>query len=182
MSKCVRCGSSFLGRRKVKLKDADICGKCLKELGFDKHFFYVSNLYSFDKIKDGYETYFNNELNRISYDICVEESKKLGVTPEQYSYLRDIDATNMEKKIFATIYALLEDEGRDADDVGIGLGDNGSVRLMLNGEVFIRYKAADSVKWITFENESPEKIRISGAARLNSFADRIVQAYDSAAL
>lgn len=84
----------------------------------------------------------------------------------------------MEVKIFATIYALLNDEGKDADAIEISSGDNGSVNLSIDGEIFISYKADGGVKWIAFENG--EKIRIGGAGRMNSLSPRIIQAFDSA--
>lgn len=173
MANCVRCGSSFLMKRKVKLKDALICGKCYNELGFDNYL--ISEMYKWDDIKDGRDAY-NDRQNREYWE---KEAKKHGLTSPHYRQLTSIGATDMEEKIFVSIYALLKDEGKDADVIEVTSGDNGSVCLSVDGTVFITYKADGGVKWIVFENESPEKIRISGAGRMNSLTPRIVQAFDS---
>lgn len=75
---------------------------------------------------------------------------------------------------------LLYDEGKDADAIDISSGDDGSLSLSVDGTIFITYKADGGVKWIVFENESPEKIRIAGAGRMNSLSPRIIQSFDSA--
>lgn len=174
MSKCVRCGNSFLMRRKVTLKDALICGKCYKELGFDNYL--ISDTYRWDDIKDGYDAYRDRENQKY----WIKEAEKSGLTLPHYRQLFSLGATDMEVKIFATIYALLNDEGKAADAIEISSGDNGSINLSVNGEIFISYKADGGVKWIVFENESPDKIRIGGAGRMNSLSPRIIQAFDSA--
>lgn len=176
MEKCIRCNGSFLTRRKVKLKDAVICGKCYNELGFDNYI--ISSSYKWDDIKDGYEKYRERE-NRLYW---IKEASKCGLTLPHYRQLNSISATDMEVKIFKAIYAILEDEGKDVDTIEISSGNNGSVSLSVDGTIFITYKADSGVKWIVFENESPEKIRIAGAGRMNSFAPRIVDAFDYACL
>ena len=173
MSKCVRCGNSFLMRRKVTLKDALICGKCYNELGFDNYL--ISESYRWDDIKDGYEAYRERENQKY----WITEAEKRGLTVPHYRRLFSSGATDMEVKIFATIYALLDDEGKDADAIEISSGDNGSLNLSVDGEIFLSYKADGGVKWICFENESPEKIRISGAGRMNSLAPKIMQSFNS---
>lgn len=180
MSNCIRCGGSFLTRMKLKLSDGYICRKCFNELGFDKSYYMISNVYSYEDIKDGFDAYYLKQSEKRAKEYYFSESRKLGIAPEQFRQLEDAGPTEMEIKIFSTIAAILRDDGRDPDAIDIGLGENGSLRLMLNGEVFIRYKADGPVKWITFVNESDEKIRISGAGRMNSYASRIVQSYDSA--
>lgn len=174
MSKCVRCGNSFLMRRKVKLKDALICGKCYNELGFDNYL--VSDVYKWDDIKDGYDAYRDRENQKY----WISEAEKRGLTVPHYRRLFSSGATDMEVKIFATIYAILVDEGKDADAIDISSGDDGSLSLSVDGTIFITYKADGGVKWIVFENESPEKIRIAGAGRMNSLSPRIIQSFDSA--
>lgn len=171
MSKCVRCGNSFLMRRKVTLKDALICGKCYNELGFDNYL--ISDTYRWDDIKDGYDAYRDRENQKY----WIKEAEKRGLTLPHYRQLFSLGATDMEVKIFASIYAQLNDEGKDADAIEISSGDNGSVNLSVNGEIFISYKADGGVKWIAFENG--EKIRIGGAGRMNSLSPRIIQAFDS---
>lgn len=169
MSKCIRCGNSFLMHRKVKLKDAFLCGKCYKELGFDNYL--ISESYKWDEIKDGYEAY----QERKNREFWEGEAHKKGLTLPHFSALNKIGATDTEVKIMSSIYAILKDEGKDAGLIEISAGDNGSVNLSVDGEIFLSYKADGGVKWISFGDE---KIRIGGAGRTNSLAPRIIEAFD----
>lgn len=179
MSKCIKCGGSFLTRGRIRLADADICFKCYDSLGFDhKTGIYIGNTYRWDDIRDGQQALWARQHAAIA----AQEAAELGVSYKQYKQLDQAGATDMESKIFARICAILADEERDHDLIDVSLGNNGSLLLMLDGVVFIRYKADAGVKWIIFENESSEKIRIAGAGKLNSLAPRIVQAYDSATI
>ena len=177
MAKCIKCGGSFLTRGRIKLADADICFKCFDELGFDhKTGVYTGKLYKWDQIKDGYSAMRARENAAAK----AKQADELGISVKQFKQLDNANATDMEIKIFSKICAVLLDDDRDPDLIDVSLGDNGSLLLMIDGVVFMRYKADSGVKWIIFENESPEKIRIQGAGRINSFAPRIAQAYDSA--
>ena len=178
MSKCVRCGGSFLTRGRIKLSDADICFKCYDALGFDhKTGIYIGKSYSWDQIKDGY-----NAMRAREYQEQAEkEARSIGLPLKLYRQINRADATTMEVKILSAICAVLLDESRDIDVMDVALGDNGCLMLMIDGVVFIEYKAADSVKWIRFCNEGDDKLRIAGAGRMNSLAPRIAAAYDSAA-
>ena len=176
MAKCIKCGSSFIAKKRIKLKDADICGKCFEALGFDpKMGVYTGPTYSWDDIKDGYDAMLDRKIEAAN----IKEAASIGVSYAQYRQLNNIGATDMETKLVAKICAILKDEGRDPDLIEVSLGDNHDALLMVGGTVFIRLKADEGVKWIVFENESSDKIRIGGPARLNSLAGRIIQAYDS---
>lgn len=179
MAKCIKCGGSFLTRGRIKLADADICFKCFDSLGFDhKTGIYTGKTYSWNDIKDGADAL----LARRHAAQNAREASKLGVSEEQYKQLYNADATDREIEIFTLICNLLRDEDRDPDPIDVALGDNGSLLLMIDGVVFIRYKYDSGVKWISFENESSEKVRISGPAQLSNYARRVAQAYDSAAV
>ena len=108
------------------------------------------------------------------------EAEDLGITVKMVRQLDKAGATDPERRILGAICAVLADESRDIDVIDVALGDNGSLLLMIDGVVFIRYKSDAGVKWIAFENEGGEKIRITGPARINAMADRVVEAYDSA--
>ena len=108
------------------------------------------------------------------------EAEDLGITIKLVRQLDKAGATDPERRILGAICAVLADESRDIDVIDVALGDNGSLLLMIDGVVFIRYKSDAGVKWIAFENEGGEKIRITGPARINAMADRVVEAYDSA--
>lgn len=178
MSKCVRCGGSFLTRGRIKLADADICFKCYDALGFDhKTGIYIGKTYSWDQIKDGYDAMRSRE-----YEMqAIKDARESGLTLKLYKQLNRVNSTPTEIKIMSAICAVLLDEGRDIDVIDAELGHNGSLMLMIDGVVFIEYKADDGVKWIRFCNEGEDKLRIGGAGRMNSLAPRIVAAYDSAA-
>ena len=181
MSKCVRCGKSTFIRGHVSLKDSAICSPCFLSLGFkfgDSAL--AKSLYSYDDIKDGREKMEERRTAEWNQKYIQECADKFDLTVPHYRQLSKIHATDMERKIFSKIYAVLKDDGRDADLIDITLGERGSVCLSLNGTVFITYKADEGVKWIVFENESPEKIRIAGAGRMNSLAPRITAAFDFA--
>lgn len=66
MSKCIKCGKSFLTRGRVKLIDADICFKCFDSLGFDHKvdIYIADSTYKWNDIKVGKEQYeINKEIN-----------------------------------------------------------------------------------------------------------------------
>jgi len=69
MAKCIRCGGSFLTRSKHQLKDGLICGKCLKELGFDKDINADVSPLQLVRVSDDYVTakYGEWDLARIKY-------------------------------------------------------------------------------------------------------------------
>ena len=177
MAKCVRCGKSFFGRIKIKLADAEICGKCYDELGFNhKTGIYTGSLYKWNDIKDGYDAMRAKENTKR----LAAEAAEAGLNLKLYKQLNAAGATLPETRILSTICAVLLDEKRDVDVVDVALGDNGSLLLMIDGVVFIEYKSDSGVKWIRFENEGEEKVRITGPARINAMASRIVAAFDSA--
>lgn len=178
MAKCIRCGKSLL-LSKVKLADAEICGKCFDELGF-KEYRTVSTLYKYDDIKNGYEEYQNIKNRQYWEQQDRADAAEFGVSPLQATQLRRISATDMEKKILGAIDSVLFDEDCDANLLEAALGHNGSVMLMLEGTVIIEYKADAGVKWIRFLNESEDKIKIGGPARMNALGSRIAKAYKSA--
>ena len=180
MAKCIRCGGSLLTRGRVKLKDSVICLKCFKDLGFTlKDDGLTIDSYNYDQIKDGRDTMIRRSIEETALRYDLEEARKYNITLVQYRQLEAAGSTEMECSIFGAISALLLDEGREVEKVEISPGDNGSLNLTVDGSIFIRYKADDGVKWMVFENESGEKIRIAGPGRMNSYAPRIVQAFDS---
>lgn len=180
MPKCIRCGKSTILKGHVALKDSAICTPCFLGLGFKlNETGYAKTLYTYDDIKDGKAAMQERETAERNRRYWESEAEKVGLTVPHYRQLYSLDATDMEKKILAQIYAILEDEDKDTEIIDITSGKNGSICLSVDGTIFITYKADSGVKWIVFENESPEKIRIAGAGRMNSLAPRIIQAYES---
>lgn len=177
MAKCIRCGKSFLTRGKIKLADAEICCKCYDELGFDhKIGIYGGDSHKWEDIKYGRDALFARERTKR----LASEASKIGLTLKLYKQLEAAGATSPETKLLSAICSVLADEGRDIDVIDVSLGDNGSLLLMIDGVVFIEYKSDGGVKWIRFDNEGTEKVRITGPARINAIADRVVAAFDSA--
>ena len=176
MAKCIRCGKSFLTRGRIKLADADICYKCFDELGFDhKTGIYTGSLHKWDEIKDGAAV-----MNQRKWDAeATKKAEAIGLNLKLYRQLNRAGATDPEIRLLSAICSVLADEGRDIDVIDVALGDNGSLLLMIDGVVFIEYKSDSGVKWIRFDNEGEEKLRITGPARINALASRVVAAYDS---
>ena len=100
MAKCVRCGKSFLGRLKIKLKDAEICGKCYDELGFDpKTGINIGSLYKWDDIKDGYDAMRDRENAKKQ----VQEAANIGLNLKLYRQLHKAQATDPEIRLMSAI-------------------------------------------------------------------------------
>lgn len=184
MAKCIRCGRGGMGvvHQALKLKDKNmICFKCYKELGGEpwKDMTTASITYSYDDIKDGFEAMNNRRLSDLITRTNEAEADQFGITYKMVNQLNKAGATDPEKRLLGAICAVLADEGRDIDVIDAALGNNGSLLLMVDGTVFIEYKSDEGVKWIRFDNEGEEKVRISGPARINALASRVVAAYDS---
>lgn len=184
MAKCVRCGKPGMGvlHSAIKLKDKNlICSKCYKELGGSplKDMTTAPLLYTYEDIKDGFEAMENRRLSERLKNVNQDEADKFGLNLKLINQLNKAGATDPEKRLLGAICAVLADEGRDIDVIDAALGDNGSLLLMVDGTVFIEFKSDEGVKWIRFDNEGQDKVRISGPARINAMADRVVAAYDS---
>ena len=180
MAKCMKCGKSTLVKGHVKLSDGAICTPCFLSLGFKIRDAATSSQYKYDDIKDGLEAMRHRSILETAERADKAEAYELGITIKMIRQLDQAGATDPERRLLGAICAVLEDEGRDTDAIDVALGDNGSLLLMIDGVVFVRYKSDAGVKWIAFENEGGDKIRITGPARINAMADRVVQAYDSA--
>lgn len=178
MAKCVRCGKSFLGRGKIKLADEEICFKCYDELGFDhKLGINIGSQYKWNDIKDGYDAMRAREYAAKQ----AREAASIGLNLKLLRQLHSAGATDPEIRLTSAICSVLSDEGRDIDVLDVALGDAGSLLMMIDGTVLIEYKSDEGVKWIRFNSEGDNKVRISGPARINAMADRVVAAYDAVA-
>lgn len=182
---CIRCGRAGAGWLfpVVLLKDKNrICYKCFKELGFNplKEGIDAQLMYTWDDICEGRDGMWKRRAAELKQKEYEEGADKYGISPTHYEELAAAGSTDNEIKIFSAICAVLRDEGRDADQLDVELGDNGSLNVKTRGITMLRYKSEPNVKWIMFPNESEEKIRIGGVARINSMAPRIAAAYDFA--
>lgn len=171
MSKCKRCGRSLMFVR-IKLVDADICPKCIDELGFsgmiDSN---IGSLYKWDDIKDGVQAYWDRQN--------AKTAASMGLLLKHYKQLNAAGSTELEDKVFAAMCAIWKDEGCDVSRLDIVPGTNGSLLVMMDGVVVVEYKGEPDVKWILLP-DSPDKVYIA-SARIMRLAKRIVAAYRSAA-
>lgn len=186
MAKCKKCGKNGMGvlHSAVRLNDKNyVCRKCWGELGFSTNLLDMVNdglKLTWNDVKDGREAYEQDSINKIVQSHRSAEAAEYGISTAQYTGLANAEATEMEIKIFKAIVDVLYDEGADPDTLSVTSGERGSLLVMVDGVVIIQYKGEPQVKWIMFPHESEEKIRIGGAARINSLADKVIGAYRSA--
>lgn len=180
MAKCIHCGKSTLAHGHVKLSDAIICGKCFRGLGFDNSDVLISSSYKYEDIKDGRDAYYFKRHKAANDTYDENHADKYNISLPHYKQLDKAGATDNEKKIFASICAVLEDEGCDTSRLHISLADDNSLFVFVDNQIMLQYKSEPDVKWIRFLNESNEKVRIGGSRIINSMAPRIVEAYRSA--
>ena len=146
MKKCERCGCSFLTHRKVKLKDAYICGKCFKELGFGRDYYLISDSYYYDDIKDGYSAYHKKWRKEIMLKALQEE-------PLVTSSLdpKDLLCTEEERDIFDYIKDVFEDNGFNSETLEFKRLSKNYLTAEYNETWDIaRFKFTYGAKWISF--------------------------------
>lgn len=171
MAKCVRCGRNLLVGR-IKLADADICKKCLDELGFgDRIDNTVGSLYRWEDVRNGIQAYWDRQ--------SAKTAASKGLSLAHYKQLNAAGSTELEDKLFAAMCAIWRDEGCDVSRLVISPGSNGSLLVLLDDVVVLEYKGEPQVRWILFP-DSPDKVRIGNSARINSLAKRVTEAYRSA--
>lgn len=169
MAKCIKCGGSFLTRRKVKLKDALICGNCYRDLGFTNYL--VSESYSFDDIKDGYDAYWKKKRKEE-----IKEQLKASGFSVKIAGVNDypeVNPTDGEQKIFDYIKALCPVElTRKASEY---------VTAVYNETDVARFKFTERAKWVLFPYlENNKKRYIEKIEDLSAFKDDIIKSYDIA--
>lgn len=145
MSKCIRCGGSFLTRFKIKLKDAYICGKCAKELGLEKDFYKKSVAYSYDDIKDGWDAYLNR--NRI------KPSPSVPFRMAHYGEERDVMATDGELEIYNKLIEILPHR----DEYRLVRVSDQYVTLKYGVYDIARFKWSEKAKWIVVPIDGTKK-------------------------
>lgn len=164
MSKCIRCGGSFLTRFKIKLKDAYICRNCAMELGFPKDFYLRSSSYSWDDIKDGREAYLLRMRKKEIKDQVIT-----GFKMAHYGERRELECTDEEREIFDII-----NENVDKSLQLVRKSD--SYVTVLCGEWDLaRVKFTERAKWILFPtvDRSDAKIYIESPEDVLKYMDKI---------
>ena len=146
MSKCVRCGSSFLTRRRIKLKDAEICGECFNELGFDKSYYKLTSLYSYDDIKDGLLSYVEKQEKKRLAD-AVLDSISVTINGAQE---RDLICTEEERKVHDEICQFFDDNEIDREQLRLVRVSDNYLTIKFGEWDLVRYKYGPRSKWISF--------------------------------
>ena len=185
MSKCVRCGRSGMGvlHQALKLNDGGrICFRCYRELGGDPFRDLGTShiLYSWDDIREGFGALSDRRMADLIRRTNESEAARFSLDTGIYRQLETAAATDPEKRLVSAVCAVLSDEGCDLSSLAVAPGENGSLLVMVDGVVMLQLKSDSGVKWIMLPHESGEKIRISGPARINAMAPRILQAYRAA--
>ena len=150
MAKCIRCGGSFLLHKKVKLQDAEICSKCFYELGFDKGYLLISNMYPYEKIKDGIDAYYENERKNEGIEAAKEKairSVSVGIT--NYGQERDLICTEEERAIFEELELMVDGMDLPAPLQLVRVSDN-YVSAKIGDWDLARIKYTNRAKWILF--------------------------------
>ena len=161
MAKCIRCGGSFLTRRRVKLKDAEICGKCYKELGFDNYL--VSGSYTYEEIKDGYDAYRVNQRKKEIKDAVIG-SVSVNIAGAE----KDLICTEEERMVFEEIKKML-----GTDELELIRKSNDYVTAAVGDWDLVRIKYTNRAKWVTFPLLSNEKIRMESPEDVQEMASYI---------
>lgn len=144
MAKCIRCGGSFLTRSKHQLKDGLICGKCLKELGFDKEDIRLSQIYSYDEIKDGLEVYYKKQ------QIKDEAIGSVSVSIQNHGQERDLICTEEERSVYDYMARFLKDINADVSPLQLVRVSDDYVTAKYGEWDLARIKYTNRAKWVKF--------------------------------
>lgn len=167
MAKCIRCGGSFLTHRKIKIKDAEICSKCFRELGFEKRDELTASLYSFDAIKDGRQAYYRNK----TIDSMKEEALSVPLVQfASYGQKRDRNATEHELEMFEVLREL-----SNAEDLELIRRSDQYVTAAIGDYDLARIKFSPRAKWIMFPyiESKQQKHYIEDPEDVRNFADSV---------
>ena len=166
MSKCVRCGSSFTFRKKIQLKDAEICKRCFRELGFDEDHDHFSEAYSYDEIKNGREEMIKQrQIENVMPRVYVQYGGKE----------KELDTEDEEEQIFDILSSLFEQLGRNPEELDfVRLSDN-YVTAKLGEWDLARFHWGKRAKWIKFTVIEPTNERhvIQSPEDVKQFADLV---------
>ena len=171
MSKCIRCGSSFLTRRKVQLKDAEICGKCFKELGFGKSDLLIAAIYPYEAIKDGKTAYYANKRKKALRDEAVASAT---ITITGAGRERDLVCTEEERMVFEELELICADLELPEPLRLVRVSDN-YVSAKIGDWDLARFKYTNRAKWIVLPivESGAQKHPIESPGDVASFADQL---------
>lgn len=145
MSKCIRCGGSFLTRRRIKLSDSEICGKCFKELGFDKSYYLISHMYSYEAIKDGLDAYYARK-----HEEDIRDAVLSSISVKMTGGERDLICTEEEREIYDEICSFFDDNEIDRELLRLVRVSDNYLTIKLGEWDLVRYKYTTRAKWLSF--------------------------------
>lgn len=167
MSKCIHCGSSFTFRKKIQLKDAEICKRCFRELGFDEDHDHFSEAYSYDEIKDGREEMLKrmkkarslSGLSQEQKDILVSEIIKNSFSVQYGGKEKALECEPEEEEIFNILCSMFEELGRNPEKLDfVRLSDN-YVSAKIDEWDLARFHWGPRSKWIQFPTIEASKVK-----------------------
>ena len=181
MAKCIRCGKSTLMRGHIRLKDADLCTPCFKELGFDGSMsgtdvLIAKNTYSWNDIKDGKAEYDRRRWTARKAEATREESERLGLVYADFQTLDDLDCSTNEIKTIEKLCALLEDERCKSRLISYEREPGGPLNAFVGDALLYQLRYTRDVKWIRIGADG-DKVRITGPAGINKLVDKLVNEY-----
>lgn len=145
MKKCAMCGKSFLLGGAVQLKDAVICKKCFFKLGFDKSYLEISEAYSYDEIKDGFDQYLiNAEKEQMKDDVLSSIAVTSSLDP------KELNCTEEEREIYDIVTEMLDDSGIDLDPLEFVRMSDNYVTIKYGEWDLVRCKYTVRAQWISF--------------------------------
>ena len=176
MSKCIRCGGGFLTRRRIKLKDSEICGKCFNELGFDKSYYLISDQYSYEDIKDGLDAYYvRQRKEKIKEAALSSVSVRINGAQE-----RDLVCTEEEREIFDEICSFFDDNDLDREQLRLVRVSDNYLTMKLGEWDLVCYKYTPRAKWLSFPTieKRSERHEITSPDEALNFADLLTDSIE----
>lgn len=154
MSKCIRCGGSFLTRRRIKLADSEICGKCFGELGFDKSDMLISSLYKYDEIKNGREAYYNNRIDELA---AADDIPAVSISFQGYGQERELNQTDEEQEIYNEVRSYISYTQFDLSPLRLVRVSDNYVTIKYGDWDLVRCKFTNRAKWVLFPTVESQK-------------------------
>ena len=174
MSKCIRCGGSFLTRRKIKLKDAEICGKCYKELGFDNPL--TSDFYKWEDIKGGRDAY---RIKQAKEEIKKQAIANASISMAHYGEERDLICTEQERKMFDVLKKMMKELGYDDSPLQLVRVSDSYVTAKIEPWDVARIKFTPRAKWILFPTAGNEKHQLKSPEDVLEFGEQLQKTVDT---
>lgn len=187
MGKCARCGKESFLFKHFKLKDAEICKKCFRALGFDKSYDMITSVYSYEEIKDGLNEYYRkkNELKRPPSlaDLSKEDREQIiNATLEGLSVRmvgggcgKDQEWEPEEQEMFDILSAMFVDLGRKPEEIEIVRRSDNYITAKFEEYDLARFHWGPRSKWIQFPmvESSKSKHQIKSPEEIVKFKDLI---------